>query len=703
MARTILVILICTPCCLATNFFASDSDVALLLRFESTASLGINSAHSADGAVTGVVINNAVENEGVGCGKWAADFGGDITITHANQPAKLLDGSDFTICGWFKLDAVGARTLYSQGTEGSNLSLKLEVHDAGATESFQVVLGYGDGSSSDTYTHASDLDASSWHWVGVTVDTDGDVIIRVYRDGIGALGTDIDTACLHAYTANSESVIIGDYYNGYMDELVVFDRALSSAELDTVRAGTFNTSAGPFSYYCSTTGNNARLGTSALPWGELSTLQGDRKFGVYFNEGDTIFLETGNHGYLDLEDAETWEKIFTDWVYIKAVPGSAPVMSGAHWKSAVYWKFDGTDAASGYIDVTPDSIAQHVPDSPYTLFYNSNYSDAQYMWFEGLFFYPIADTDAWDGDDWAWYSYRGILAGQAADITVTGCKFYSCCQAVGGTRDRATITHNTIERWTENGIFVGEGDNITITDNTILDCMYYSHSADIWEDTGACWHADHIQIGNEGTSEDLVVSRNYCNFAVNPARELKGTPQGLFLVCGLINAKVCNNVVMSFNAAHGISVGYGDPINSPIDGLLIYGNTIIPPDGCGETGSLAIKFQGEETDTRNNIRVIGNLGGDIWEDSNTDTWIWQDNIDTDDITADDEFTDYSAGDMTLKVGSALIDQITHADGDAPATDIDGNSRDATPDVGAYEYGGEAPPASTTHRVLINRY
>ena len=46
------------------------------------------------------------------------------------------------------------------------------------------------------------------------------------------------------------------------------------------------------------------------------------------------------------------------------------------------------------------------------------------------------------------------------------------------------------------------------------------------------------------------------------------------------------------------------------------------------------------------------------------------------------------GDYRLGMGSAAIDACL----DGPARDLDGNFRDASPDIGAFEFGGALPPA-----------
>jgi hypothetical protein len=58
--------------------------------------------------------------------------------------------------------------------------------------------------------------------------------------------------------------------------------------------------------------------------------------------------------------------------------------------------------------------------------------------------------------------------------------------------------------------------------------------------------------------------------------------------------------------------------------------------------------------------------------------------------SEDAYLDFAAGDFRPAPGSPLIDA-GHAGlalDEVPATDIEGNPRDATPDIGAYEYGGD---------------
>ena len=107
-----------------------------------------------------------------------------------------------------------------------------------------------------------------------------------------------------------------------------------------------------------------------------------------------------------------------------------------------------------------------------------------------------------------------------------------------------------------------------------------------------------------------------------------------------------------------------------------------------------------------NCTIANNTGGGIWQTGTsgavtvTNCIVWGNGDDlngcaatcsciedgdagTGNLAANPSFVDAAAGDYHLNSGSPCIDKGT-ATG-APATDLDGDARDATPDMGAYEY------------------
>ncbi|MBW2459910.1 MAG: hypothetical protein JRI68_35800, partial [Deltaproteobacteria bacterium] len=85
-----------------------------------------------------------------------------------------------------------------------------------------------------------------------------------------------------------------------------------------------------------------------------------------------------------------------------------------------------------------------------------------------------------------------------------------------------------------------------------------------------------------------------------------------------------------------------------------------------------ISIDGTGNVVRNNITVNNFAGG-------------ENNLEIVPEDVYDLFTDWDNLDLSLRPGSAAVDA-GEAD-QAPADDVVGNARDATPDVGAYEYVG----------------
>ncbi len=110
----------------------------------------------------------------------------------------------------------------------------------------QVRLGIGYNSSTgyEWFTHASDLQAGRWYFVGVSYNAaDKGYLLRIWDDTAGAiLGTDKTGTATNSMYCDSGVVLLSNYNSGtdgLLDDMAIFNDALTAEEIDACRDGTY--------------------------------------------------------------------------------------------------------------------------------------------------------------------------------------------------------------------------------------------------------------------------------------------------------------------------------------------------------------------------------------------------------------------------------------------------------------------------------
>lgn len=241
---------------LADNIFSCDSNVKALWRFENGA-LGTDSKGANNLVIDGPASDAVTYKEGAAAA-YLDTVGEDVFLIcdddlDAGFPLKSSDtNKDISVVFWFRLSSepIVYRTIFEKGRFagpppfGTNRSMSIAV-----SNSDQMRLRISsDGTTWNNYDHASTLDLNKWYHVAVTYQgSSGDYRIRIWDDNAGAiLGSDaVGTAANVSVSTSPLSIGSGTFYNdnyameGNLDEMVVFDRVITTDEIDQIQKGNY--------------------------------------------------------------------------------------------------------------------------------------------------------------------------------------------------------------------------------------------------------------------------------------------------------------------------------------------------------------------------------------------------------------------------------------------------------------------------------
>ena len=165
-------------------------------------------------------------------------------------PAALLD---WTEIAWVKTTNTSAGVIFTNRQGSGNASLTLDIGYEGGS-------GKGDGFTYFTLDSngceygavgTSNVADGNWHQVaGVRQNVSGNEVYSVYVDGVlqSSNNTSVNSGCMNTSATSTDSWVIGygqswgSYFNGLIDEVAVFNYALSTTQISNLYlAGTTTT------------------------------------------------------------------------------------------------------------------------------------------------------------------------------------------------------------------------------------------------------------------------------------------------------------------------------------------------------------------------------------------------------------------------------------------------------------------------------
>lgn len=230
------------------NDFSGDANCVALFKFDGNAEDGKGNNDLTP--VNSPAYNSGDKKEGTHCLvlEEASDQYGAIADADldAGFPGKNGTGKQsFSICGWVKPESFSAYSaLVCKGAAGA-WSFCIRISTSGTV---RFIVGYNGGASYSYINFDTNLSTGKWYHIAAVYDAaDNGMKIRIWDDAAGALldGNKEGTAS-GDMSPDTAALEIGRYYSdtryhfdGKIDEVVIFNKALGDADIDAIRAGEY--------------------------------------------------------------------------------------------------------------------------------------------------------------------------------------------------------------------------------------------------------------------------------------------------------------------------------------------------------------------------------------------------------------------------------------------------------------------------------
>jgi uncharacterized delta-60 repeat protein len=222
------------------NWFKDDVSLTVLnMPFEghsgneSTTALDY-SGYDNDGVVT-LSGNGEWNSTGGYDGKGAYHFGGNGAYINISDTPELDDLSEFTISVWlYHLNIASDDDILVKGRHGSGEPFILWADDASPDHYAFLITDEESHTTASTYTsYVPTLD----HWTHLALSFKGGNETRIYINGVEDSNSPFDTSTIDNIKNTTDDWYIasdvdgGQYLNGYIDDLMIFNHSLSAEQI----------------------------------------------------------------------------------------------------------------------------------------------------------------------------------------------------------------------------------------------------------------------------------------------------------------------------------------------------------------------------------------------------------------------------------------------------------------------------------------
>ena len=178
----------------------------------------------------------------------AMSFNGTDSYVDAGNPTELQFGDqDFTITSWFKMSTSQSNNLVGKfEASGNQRSYSIWIDESGSGFAKFVISNNGQSGSGNTtvVTDNNSLSLNNWHFVAVVYDSTNN-LAKISVDGNSFVTASHSGGAYSSSTANFRiSNINGLFFNGSIDEVAVWDSALSSCDVKGIYEGSIGSNAG---------------------------------------------------------------------------------------------------------------------------------------------------------------------------------------------------------------------------------------------------------------------------------------------------------------------------------------------------------------------------------------------------------------------------------------------------------------------------
>ncbi len=446
-------------------------------------------------------------------------------------------------------------------------------------------------------------------------------------------------------------------------------------------------------------GSMSNDGTQAHPWSTMQEVweQGKIRTGVWsgypniavknpdgsVHTGDTIYLLSGYHGTLTMVGA-----VNDDWITIKAAEGATPEFHNISIDHGAKWIFDGISISYTY---GPDPIAKPSPVS--ALFYVTSHNffgRSRDITLKNSTLFSYMDNSRWTTmQDWLDNTVSGVFTYYSEYITIDNCNFYNTSFAIAFLGGQHEEIKNNFINWVSGDAIRMGGTSYSKIEYNIVKNLYLvdANHPDLIQGWALADSAepDWMDYGGQSPQKGLEIRGNTLISNDSPGQLFAADAQGIGMYDGFYEDFIIENNLIVSPTTHGITLT--GAIN-----CKIINNTVVSNPLGNVSSPIRVLPHKNRTEGYGNI-VRNNICSAIGDHSlftNPAEKIYGG------VTADHNIKNLTSamsydlfvnpGDFNYRLKSTAVSAIDAGSADlSPTIDLNKYPRDASPDIGAYEY------------------
>lgn len=414
------------------------------------------------------------------------------------------------------------------------------------------------------------------------------------------------------------------------------------------------------------------------PYNDTTKLMADKNIGAHVQPGDTIYLLSGYHGELDIQGA-----INSDWITVKAAQGATPTFRKIFLRAVSKWAFDGISVSFSY-----SGAAYLSSDKMFTVETHSNYGPSSYVTLKNSKVFSQPSVSGWIAQDWLdlaasgiyiFYTPHVIIDNVNVSVVDMGITLYGSLNGI--------IRNCTIDKVRGDGIRLPGSNYSVIEYNTVKNSYQvddnHNDLIQSWAINDNLLYPDWFDYGGLNPTYGIEIRGNTLIAHEDVNQTFKQEVQGIGFFDGWFEDFVIENNLIVSNTTHGITL-------TGTRNSRITNNTAVYTDPNIGTQYSAIRVLPHKDRTAGYGNIVRNnlcslLATTTTFSSPTETVsggvVVENNIIT--VANSEHFVDPANFDFRLKETSTAINAGSTTM--APMIDITQAQRDASPDIGAYEY------------------